>query len=356
MIRSERKMTKAILACLLLPLGSPALAAGAEEAAALCVELAGPPTAEAPVSKEAVNDYFKALRSARAACERAIIGATPDPAALFHVAVMMQRDAEHTLALEVFELAAEAGVAAAHTKVGDYYNFGTGGVPEDVARAVAEYRKAVEAGDLPAMATMGMMSGLGRGTSRDFRQMIGMLEQSADAGYHFAQLRLASIYLNPNNIPRSLATELGLPDVVKSAEMLELASAQGNEDAARALKQLYSEDGPVSDPVQRAALIRRSAQGGDAQAINALGFLYERGQGVDYDPEQAASFYIQALETGDVSVREIRGQVDGRAVAWDRDTALAFQRILQERGLYTGALDGKVGAGTLGAARGLVAD
>lgn len=354
MTRSTRNTAKVILASFLLPLGAPAGAAGADAAAALCHELAGPVTAEAPVSKQAVSDYFRALRSARAACERAVIGAAPDPQALFHVAVLMQSDGEHALALETFELAAEAGIAAARTKVGDYYNFGTGDVQEDLGRAVAEYRAAADAGDLPAKATLAIMFQLGRGTSRDFRQMISLLEQSANGGYHFAQLRLAAIYMNPtSNMPRSLAEELGLPDAVKAAEMLERASAQGNEDAARALKQLYSEDGPVTDPVQRAALIRRSAQGGDPAAINALGFLYERGEGVDYDPEQAASLYVQALETGKVSVNDIRGEVGGRALAWDRETALAFQRMLQERGLYNGALDAKVGPGTLRAAQGL---
>ena len=354
MIRSTRDLAKVILAAALMPLAAPAQAEGAEEAARLCRELAGPATAEAPVSKQAVSDYFRALRSARAACERAVIGANPDPDALFQVAVLMQADGEHALALETFGLAAEAGVAAARTKLGDYFNFGTGDVPEDLDRAIAEYRAAADAGDLPAKATLAMMSGLGRGTSRDFRQMVDLLQESADAGYHFAQLRLASIYMNPRSLPRALAEELGLPDVVKAAEMLELASKQGNEDAARALSQLYSEDGPVTGPAQRAALIRRSAQGGDPAAINALGFLHERGEGVAYDPEQAASLYVQALESGQVSVNEIRGRVDGRAVAWDRDTALAFQRILQERGLYDGALDAKVGPGTLRAARGLV--
>lgn len=353
MTRLKTDLTKAILACGLLSLATPGFSQGAQEAAATCRDLAGPATAKAPVSKQAVSDYFRALRSARAACERAVIGADPDPEALFNVAVLMQADGEHALALETFELAAEAGVAAARTKVGDYYNFGTGGVRPDIERAMSEYRAASEAGDLPAQATLAMMSGLGRGTARDFRQMITLLEQSADAGYHFAQLRLAAIYMQPNNIPRSLADELGLPDVVKAAEMLERASAQGNEDAAQALQTLYSEDGPVTDPAQRAALIRRSAQGGDAAAINALGFLYERGEGVDYDPEQAASLYVQALESGKVSVNEIRGTVSGRAVQWDRETALAFQRILQERGLYDGALDAKIGPGTLGAARAL---
>ncbi|WP_245853247.1 tetratricopeptide repeat protein [Maliponia aquimaris] len=341
-----------ILAGALVALATPALSQGKQAAAEDCVRLSGPATAAAPVSKQAVDDYFRGLVEARAACERAVIGPEPDPQALFQVAVLMQRDAQHALALEVFELAAEAGIAAAHTKIGDYYNFGTGDVKEDHARAVAEYRTAAEAGDLPAKATLAIMYQLGRGTSRDFRQMVTLLEESADAGYHFAQLRLAAIYMNPtSSMPRGLADELGLPDVVKAAEMLERASAQGNEDAARALKQLYSEDGPVTDPAQRAALIRRSAEGGDGTAINALGFLYERGLGVDYDPVLAASYYVLALETGAVSVNEIRGRIDGRAVDWDRDTAVEFQRLLQERGLYDGPLDGLVGGGTLGAAR-----
>lgn len=349
---SARTLKTTILTAALVALATPAVSQGQRAAAEVCLGMSGAPTAAAPVSKQAVDDYFRGLVAARAACERAVIGPEPHPEALFQVAVLMQRDAEHALALEVFELAAEAGVAAAHTKIGDYYNFGTGGVKEDHARAVAEYRAAAEAGDLPAMATLAIMYQLGRGTSRDFRQMVTLLEQSADAGYHFAQLRLAAIYMNPTgSMPRSLADELGLPDAVKAAEMLERSSAQGNEDAARALKQLYSEDGPVTDPAQRAALVRRSAEGGDGTAINALGFLHERGLGVDYDPVRAAALYVQALESGAISVNELRGRVDGRAVDWDRTTAVEFQRLLQERGLYTGPLDGLIGGGTLGAAR-----
>lgn len=350
MNRSLRNVTKLILLGAFAPLA--AQAEGQADAAALCRELAGPATAEVPVSKDAVGEYFRAVRSARAACERAVIGAEPDPEALFQVAVLMAADGEHALALEVFEIAAEAGVAAAQTKVGDYYLFGTGGVKADPRRAAAAFRAAADMGDLPAMATLGMMSGMGSGVPRDFRQMIDMLQKSADAGYHFAQLRLAAIYMKPGGaIPGSLATELGLPDVVRAAELLEKSSAQGNEEAARNLQLLYSENGPVTDPVQRAALIRRSAQGGDAQAINALGFLHERGLGVEYDPAQAASLYVQALETGEVSVNQIRGTVDGRTVKWDEATAIEFQRILQERGLYDGGLDGLVGGGTLRAAR-----
>jgi len=57
------------------------------------------------------------------------------------------------------------------------------------------------------------------------------------------------------------------------------------------------------------------------------------------------------LETGDLPVEDMRGQIGGRWVRWDRETALAFQSILRARGLYLGALDAQVGPGTMAAAR-----
>ena len=90
---------------------------------------------------------------------------------------------------------------------------------------------------------------------------------------------------------------------------------------------------------------------GKGQAINTLAFMHERGDGVAYDPVRAAQLYIQALETGDISANDLRGLVDGRATRWDRETALEFQVILQERGLYRGFLDAAIGPGTLAAAQ-----
>ena len=75
----------------------------------------------------------------------------------------------------------------------------------------------------------------------------------------------------------------------------------------------------------------------------ALGFLYERGRGVEADPDRAAALYVQALETGEVDVDDLRGRIGGYEPPWDRATAIAFQVILQDRGLYLGAIDGIIG-------------
>jgi TPR repeat protein len=57
----------------------------------------------------------------------------------------------------LYERAAEAGEAAALTRLGDYYNFGIRPVREDVDRAVELYEEAVAAGDRAASATLSMM-------------------------------------------------------------------------------------------------------------------------------------------------------------------------------------------------------
>ncbi|MFB9150838.1 tetratricopeptide repeat protein [Roseovarius ramblicola] len=342
----------AIMAGLAALWGGPGSSATASDAAAACHEIAGAPEAGAPVSRAAMTGRFQTLGRARPHCEAAVIGPDPDPAALFHLAVIMQREGVHERARALFAMAAGAGVAAAHTKLGDYYNFGIGPVREDHARAVERYRRAAEAGDAPAQATLAIMYRLGRGVPRDFDRMIALLTESAGAGYHVAQVRLADLHMSARGVPRRLAEEHGLPDPVKAAELYRKAADQGSAEAEAALTKLIEGGADAfDDPATRVAWLRHAAAQGDARAINALGFLHERGEGVDYNPGRAAKLYVEALETGDLPVEDLRGQIGGRWVRWDRDTALAFQTILRERGLYRGALDAQVGPGTLSAAR-----
>lgn len=331
--------------------GDPGAAADESDAAAMCHEIAGPPTSGTPVSREAMNDYFSTLGRARAHCEAAVIGPEPDAQALFHLAVIMQREGVHAPALRLFGMAAEAGIAAAYTKLGDYHNFGIGPMREDHARAVELYRRAAEGGDAPAQSTLAIMYRIGRGVPRDFDRMFDLLHASAEAGYHVSQVRLAETYMNPQSVPGALARRLNLPDPVKAAEFYRMAADQGSAEAKAALARFHEDGGVFDDPETRVKWLRHAAQSGDGRALNALGFLHERGEGVAYDPVRAAELYIAALETGDIPVEELRGKLNGRWVHWDRETALNFQTILRDRGLYRGALDAQVGPGTLGAAR-----
>lgn len=314
-----------------------------------CLKLAGEPTAEAPVSRDAGSAFFSNMAKARPHCEAALIGPEQSGEVLFHMAVIMQREGFHTYALRAFNMAASAGVAPAYTKVGDYYNFGIGGIRENHRRAVENYFKAAEAGDLPAKATLAIMHQIGRGVPQDFDTMFALLEETADAGYHFSQLRLAELYMSPDAVSPALAEKLDLPDPVKATEFYELAAAQGNSTAQAELEKFADGEGLFDDPAVRLKLINRGVERGEASAINTLGFMHERADGVEFDPRRAAQLYIQALEAG-LPIQELRGTDNGRFVRWERETALEFQVILQERGLYLGFLDAVVGPGTMAAA------
>jgi len=349
--------TRLALAVVAALSGAPGDAATGRDAAAACHEIAGAPDAGAPVSRAATADRFRTLGRARPHCEAAVIGPEPDPAALFHLAVIMQREGAHDPALALFGMASEAGLAAARTKLGDYHNFGIGPVDEDHARAVTLYRAAAEEGDAPAQSTLAIMYQLGRGVPRDPERMVALLQQSAEAGYHVAQSRLADLYMTGAGVPGALARTLDLPDPVRAAELYRAAADQGSSEAEAALAELLEGgDEAFDDPQVRVKWLRHAAEQGEARALNALGFLHERGEGVAYDPERAAALYVAALETGDLPAAELRGQVDGRWVRWDRETALAFQAILRDRGLYRGALDAQVGRGTMAAAQRLARD
>ncbi len=335
--------------------------AGAEEAAAIeaalmqCHELAGPPDAGVAVTEEAQEELFLALEEAEPHCAEALERGSTDPEALFTMGAFHQLYGEHEEALERFEQSAEAGQAEASTKLGDYHLFGIGPLRRDPDRAVAYFRAGAEGGDPAAIMTLGLLHRIGMGVPRDTSQMIQLMRQAADGGYHFAQFRLGQIYLTGEGIPGGADESLGIPDRAAAARYLSMAAEQGNIEAVLELAKLHSEvDGPgTGDPEQQFRWTQAAVEAGFPDAISALGFLYERGRGVDPDPEQAAALYVEALETGEVDFDDIRGEVGGRIPAWDRDTAIAFQLILQERGLYEGAIDGIIGRGSRAGAEAL---
>ena len=343
---------------LLLALSISPLALAAQtapEAAARCTEIAGPPDSGVPVSPEAQEAARDALQEAAPFCEAAMAQGAATPEVLFHLGVMRQAAGEHDAAIAAFEAAAEAGLAAAETKLGDYHLFGIGPRGRDAETAAGHFRAGAEGGDPAAQMTLGLLHRVGAGVPRDAGRMVALMREAADAGYHFAQFRLGQTYLTGEGVPGGQDAALGIPDREAAARYLSMAAEQGNIEAVLELARFYGEeaDAGTGDPAQQFRWTERAARAGLPDAIAALGFLHERGRGVEADPERAAQLYIEALETGDVGMNDLRGQVNGYTPPWDRDTAIAFQLILQERGLYTAAIDGIIGPLSRAAARAL---
>lgn len=325
----------------------------AEAALAQCIQTAGHPDAGVPVSEEAQQEALRALTEAQSSCAKAVELLPAAGPALFHLATKAQVDARHAEAVDLYSRAAAAGVVQAETRLGDYYLLGIGPIHADIDRALAHYQTASEAGEAAAQTTLALMYGLGRGVPRDPAKMVSLMRQAADTGYHFAQMRLAQIYLGGGGLPEGAEPSLGIPDGAEAARLLRAAAEQGNVSAALALADLYTTEGSglPPDPGERFHWTDFAAKHGEAKAIAARAFLQEQGIGTDHDPEAAAAGYVEALETGKVSIANLRGTVNGSSPLWDRPTAMALQVILRDRKLYFGPLDGYVGGGTLAGLR-----
>jgi len=323
------------------------------DSARRCVETAGPASAGVPVSAEAARAARERLVAAQADCRAA--EASQNAEALFHAATIAQLSRDGDRAFALLKRAAALGLAAAETRLGDMANFGLPPVAEDAQAAAGHYRTAAGLGDPAAQTTLALLHRIGRGVPRDTGEMVRLLQQAADAGYHFAQYRLAQVYLTGEGVPGGADPALGIPDPPRAADLLGRAAEAGNTTAALELAALYDDAaaGIGTDPESRARLIGMAAEAGDPAAVAALGVLHETGQGVAYDPARAADLYVAAMESGKVAFEELRR---GAAYWWDRQTALAFQQILQDRGLYLGPLDAVVGPGTAAAARALAGD
>ena len=332
-------------------------AARAEAEAALesCVTIAGEPSAENFATEEEQVAALNALREALAFCSAAAEALPDEGAPFFHLATAAQASGRHRRAVPLYEQAAENGVAAALTRLGDYHNFGLRPVREDAAQAVEYYRRAAEAGDPAGTATLAFMYRLGRGVEQSGADYLRLMEEAAATGYPFAQQNLAEAYLNGEGVPRDEREGLGLPNARAAVPILVSLANAGSVEAVRSLITLYSDGGEGVEPSDflRGGWVETLAETGDPVAIAERGFLYEQGIGRPANPELAAADYVAALETGEVDIDTMRGTINGQTPPWDRDTAIAFQTILAERGLYTMRIDGDVGPGTRRAADGL---
>lgn len=326
--------------------------AAAQAALAQCIEIAGEPSAENFPTEAAQAAALAALRDALPAC-RAAADALPDAGAPFyHLATAAQASGRHRRAVPLYEQAAENGVAAALTRLGDYHNFGLRPVREDAEQAVEFYRQAAEAGDPAGMATLAFMYRLGRGVETNTAEMVRLMQMAADAGYPFAQFNLGQTYLRGEGVRGGVDEALGIPDARRAVPLLVAAANSGNIEAVQDLIELYSDgaEGVPPSDFLRGGWVEILADTGNPEGIAARGFLYEQGIGRGANPELAAADYVAALETGEVDVDTMRGTINGQRPPWDRDTAIAFQTILAERGLYTMRIDGDIGPGTRRAA------
>ncbi|MBU1315433.1 MAG: sel1 repeat family protein [Alphaproteobacteria bacterium] len=316
---------------------------------------------------------------------------------------------DESKAAELYQVSADEGLAPAKVRLGLAYIHGEG-VDADVDRGVAMLQEAAEAGDQMAMNTLGNLYSSAEGpVQADNPQALQYFERSADAGNAFAMLKLGSVYLSgtlddsdPEKAMMYLqrASEAGVQqaDVMianghiegrfgsasnpsEGIGKLEELAEQGSSEARASLADVYYFGrSTIKDPTKAVDILQVAANEGDVLAAQRLIYFYRDApaKGVAKDVGKAKEIFerVAAEMPPSVAARErvllAAASASGRqslsavtdllnevpesdqsvviaALRFTNPNAFVYvaQSRLQERGAYSGPLNGLLTSSTI---------
>ena len=185
-------------------------------------------------------------------------------------------------AFQVAKEEAEAGNNEAALLLGMMYERGIS-VPMDSVASMRWYQQAGMDNPVTAF-ILGTYYSQGIGVNKDMAKGRSLIQQSADAGFSYADLNLAV-----------LQHEAGEPFLSE----LDKARQLGNSKAGLLLADYYLLEANDPEKMKQAGdIYQYFAEKGDKDAQMKLGFLYDRGLGGQANSEVAARWYTQAAEQG----------------------------------------------------------
>ncbi len=237
------------------------------------------------------------LSRAISACEQAVRHYPAEPRFIYQLARALDYSGRYENAMQHYQLAQAAGHVASMTMIGWLYQNGQG-VDADLDEAGRWFRKASEKGDTKAIRALGYRLRLGEGVERDFEAARRLYRQAADRGDMRAMSGIGILYYNGEGVEKDFAEAL---------RWYEKAVQTGNQPGT----------------------------------LWKLATMYSSGEGVTVDHRRSAYYAFRAVLYG-----------NSRALDQSKrpKTVLEFrreiQRLLKDRGVYEGAIDGVIGPGT----------
>ena len=283
------------------------------------------------------NNLPQALSYYRAAA------AAQDPMAQTNLALMYRKGQGVTqsdqLAVTYLRRAANQGYPIAETQLGWMYEKGRA-VPQDDALAVSWYRKAANRDHPRAQYNLAWMYENGRGTSQSYSRAYDWYQKAAQADYLNAQYKIGVFHREGYGVSQN---------DVEAVRWFRMAAARDLPKAQTSLGWMYEKGRGVQQSYSKALeWYHKAAAQGNATATVNIGVQYELGRGVTQNDQRAVSYYIDGLKLGSETPLGWSGD------SWRQSTLMAMQRRLRDMGLYTGAIDGKIGPGTRAAMRALL--
>jgi TPR repeat protein len=213
-----------------------------------------------------------------------------DPAALFSLGKDRLASSPDAVPL-LIKQAAEAGNMHAQAFIGETYQDGTFGMPQDNSLALHWCTKAAEQGDPGAQCCLAVLHYDGAGVEQDYSQVLRWYKKAAEQGYAEAQYELGEMY------EEGLGVE---QDYAEAMQWYLRAAEQGDLVAKNNIGFLYQEGLSVEqDYVEALKWYYESADGGYARAMGNVGVFYENGWGIQVDYAEAAKWYLRGAERDD---------------------------------------------------------
>jgi TPR repeat protein len=216
-------------------------------------------------------------------------------------------------------------------------------VQPDVGKAVDWYSRAASQGDEWSIGNLALTYWRGTAVRQDFTRACTYARRVTPIVFADA------LYIKGDCYAHGLG---GTPvDLDQAAAAYEAASNKGQIHAGAALGYFY-ENGVGGKPrnyEMALKLYRTAADKNDSLGLHNLGWAYNSGLlGLQRDGGEAARLIVHALENKyDVTVQSLTTRSD----LWTPDFWQNLQRRLEEKGLYSGAIDGRPNSATLDAVR-----
>lgn len=233
-------------------------------------------------------------------------------------------------AAEFYQRAADNGVTAGWSRLGEIYRAGAGAIDVDAARAYGYFVEASKAGDLGAARKVADMTAKGEGTPADLAAATASLESLGDAA---SLVALGDLYSRG---------DAARPDIERAIGYFQAAADTGLPSALTKIGDIYrlGLGGTPPSGTKAATYYRQAAELNDNAARRALANMLIDGRLLRKQSTEAATLLTAALDAGDAQAGIDLGNAyaSGALGSPDLDKAIAAFDAAAAKGNETAPL------------------
>lgn len=176
--------------------------------------------------------------------------------------------------------------------------------PAEAERAFGLMKESAEAGHVPAMAGLAYLHESGTGTKKSRSKAVEWYRRASEKDHAISQFNLAHLLVSlgqqPGEEPASVNARFA-----EGVEWYRRAAEQGLTRARSAygIILMRGDYQTTADPAKAAPYLLKAADDGDLEAMNALGLMYESGNGVPRDLPTTENYLRKAAQAGHVKAR-----------------------------------------------------